>query len=80
MRPLVVLLFSIVLISCSSPFFGGSESSVPAEASYGTSKSGAKTKSVPGFGGVMAKKYDESQEWWAEEDVPGPDAPNVIIT
>lgn len=79
MRSFVVLLTAVFLTSCASPFFGGGESSGPAEATYGTSESGAKTKTVPGFGGVMAKRYDESQEWWAEEEVPDADAPNVII-
>jgi len=38
-----------------------------------------RTKDVEGFGGVIAKSYDDSQEWWAEEEVPDADAPNAII-
>jgi len=40
---------------------------------------GVKKKFVPGFGGVIAEKYEDSEEWWAEYKVPKPDAPNVII-
>jgi arylsulfatase A-like enzyme len=38
-----------------------------------------KTKAVEGFGGVIAKKYEDSKEWWAPEKRPKKDAPNVII-
>ena len=38
-----------------------------------------KTKDVEGFGGVIAKKYSDSKEWWADEQRPNKDAPNVII-
>jgi len=37
------------------------------------------TKTVEGFGGVIAERYEDSREWWAEEETPDPDAPNVII-
>ena len=39
----------------------------------------AKTKKVEGFGGVIAKKYEDSKEWWAPETRPPKGAPNVII-
>ena len=38
-----------------------------------------KTKKVDGFGGVIAKSYSDSKEWWAPEELPNKDAPNVII-
>ncbi len=38
-----------------------------------------KTKAVEGFGGVIAKKYADSKEWWAPEKRPKKDAPNIII-
>ncbi len=38
-----------------------------------------KTKAVEGFGGVIAKKYADSKEWWAPEKRPKKDAPNTII-
>ena len=38
-----------------------------------------KTKEVEGFGGVIARKYQDSEEWWAPEVRPEKDAPNIII-
>lgn len=38
-----------------------------------------KTKTVPGFKGVIAKKYSESKEWWPDPVTPPKGAPNVII-
>ena len=38
-----------------------------------------KTKNIEGFGGIIAKKYSDSKEWWAPEKRPKKDAPNVII-
>ena len=40
---------------------------------------GVKKKRIQGFGGVIAEKYSESEEWWAPEKRPRQDAPNVII-
>jgi len=41
--------------------------------------SAQKTKTVEGFGGVIAKKYEDSKEWWPPEVRPPKGAPNVII-
>ena len=38
-----------------------------------------KTKTIEGFGGVIAEKYSDSKEWWAAEELPNEDAPNVLI-
>ena len=38
-----------------------------------------RTKTVEGFGGVIAERYEDSQEWWPPEELPEPGAPNVII-
>ena len=46
---------------------------------FSTSESGVKTKNVEGFGGVIAESYEDSQEWWAEEERPREGSPNVII-
>jgi arylsulfatase len=35
--------------------------------------------SAPEFGGVIAERYEDSQEWWPEPTEPPPGAPNVII-
>jgi arylsulfatase len=40
---------------------------------------GVKQKTVEGFGGVIAERYENSKEWWPAEQRPKPDAPNVII-
>ena len=40
---------------------------------------GLKTKTVEGFGGVIAESYEDSEESWEEYEVPNEDAPNVII-
>ncbi len=49
------------------------------EPEFSVSESGVKTKHVEGFGGVIAESYSDSQEWWAEEELPNEDAPNIII-
>jgi arylsulfatase len=38
-----------------------------------------KTKEVEGFGGVISKQYEDSQEWWPTDVTPPEGAPNVII-
>ena len=38
-----------------------------------------RTKEVPGFGGVIAQKYEDSKEWWPPEQRPKEGSPNVII-
>jgi len=43
------------------------------------SSSGVRTKTVEGFGGVIAERYEDSQEWWPPEVVPESGAPNIII-
>jgi arylsulfatase len=40
---------------------------------------GVKVKEVEGFGGVIAERYEDSQEWWPEEPRPAEDAPNVLL-
>jgi len=49
------------------------------ESEFSISESGVKTKNVEGFGGVIAERYSDSQEWWAEEERPKEGSPNVII-
>ena len=46
---------------------------------FSTSESGVRTKNFEGFGGVIAESYDDSQEWWAEQERPKEGSPNVII-
>lgn len=40
---------------------------------------GVKKKTIEGFGGVIAERYEDSEEWWPEYRKPGKEAPNVII-
>jgi arylsulfatase len=53
--------------------------SVAAFSSFSIYAQEVRTKAVEGFGGVIAERYEDSQEWWAEDEVPNADAPNVII-
>lgn len=74
------VLLALLLAACG----GESTSMTASDESSGTeefsvSDSGVKTKNVEGFGGVIAESYGDSQEWWAEEERPNEDAPNVII-
>ena len=61
-----MLILALLLSACGAP----STTDVGAE---------VRTKTVEGFGGVIAEKYEDSQEWWAPDEVPNEDAPNVII-
>ena len=42
-------------------------------------KLASRSKNIEGFGGVIAESYGDSQEWWAEEELPEAGSPNVII-
>ncbi|MCH7830738.1 MAG: sulfatase-like hydrolase/transferase, partial [Proteobacteria bacterium] len=81
MKILLMVVVAISLTAC-----GGGESatesgreSTSAAAEFSISDSGVKTKNVEGFGGVIAKSYEDSREWWAPYKEPKEDAPNVII-
>jgi len=76
----IILVSTFFLAACGAKTgtdSGGNESSKAEE--FSVSDSGVKTKNVEGFGGVIAESYADSQEWWAEEEGPNEDAPNVII-
>jgi len=80
MKYITVVLLALSLASCggeSTTEKDGEDS--PAADGFSISDAGVKTRSVEGFGGVMAENYADSQEWWAEEERPNEDAPNVII-
>ena len=76
MKYVAMVLLALSLGACESEM-ANNESSPTDE--FSVSDSGVKTKNVEGFGGVIAESYDDSQEWWAEEERPNEDAPNVII-
>lgn len=86
--PLATLFAALSLSACNNDEVGTTseavnESAPMTESAPGTAEvkevNGVKTKSVPGFEGVIAKSYDDSKEWWPEYKVPRADAPNVII-
>jgi len=85
-RYLAIFTFGAALTACEQPASSTAEAdnSAPAQASatpeYGVQMiDGVKKKTVEGFGGVIAERYDDSEEWWPAYDEPDADAPNVII-
>ena len=83
MRYFLALLLSCGLAACAPDTSVTDESAAPGEsateATYSTSESGVRIKEVPGFGGVIAESYEDSEEWWPPEQRPNEGAPNVII-
>jgi len=73
----VVSLVTILFLAACGVDSGSADSEATEE--FSVSDSGVKIKNIEGFGGVIAEKYSDSQEWWAEEERPKEDAPNVII-
>ncbi len=80
MKKLTALISVILVSACTSDRGPDAEAEGPAtQPEFSVSESGIKTKNVEGFGGVIAESYQDSQEWWAEEELPNEDAPNIII-
>ncbi len=72
---LFTLFLTLLLAAC-----GGDEPETSSTSSDTPKSSGdVKTKTVEGFGGVIAERYEDSVEWWPEEQGPPADAPNVVI-
>ena len=80
MRFIATLALALMLSACDGepPTDAGPDDSY-AESEYSISDAGVKTKNIDGFGGVIAERYENSQEWWAPYDEPNENAPNVII-
>jgi arylsulfatase A-like enzyme len=81
---LLILAFTLSACGDSPPSTSEAPATVappaePANESEIVLTNGVKTKRIEGFGGVIAEKYDDSQEWWAPYETPNEDAPNVII-
>jgi arylsulfatase A-like enzyme len=79
---LALFVTGLVLAACDAP--PSSSSAVPESGDADavpefTIVNGVKTKNVEGFGGVIAERYQDSKEWWADYETPKEDAPNVII-
>jgi len=80
MWKLISVLALFTLAACGGEPAGEAEpANATSEPEFSVSESGVKTKNIEGFGGVIAESYADSQEWWAEEELPNEDAPNVII-
>ena len=80
MWKLISVLALFALAACGGEPAGEAEpANATNEPEFSVSESGVKTKNIEGFGGVIAERYADSQEWWAEEELPNEDAPNVII-
>ena len=86
--PLITLFSALSLAACHDDEVAttpdaGKKSTSTAESGSQTAEikmvNGVKTKSVPGFEGVIAESYDDSKEWWPGYKEPKADAPNVII-
>jgi arylsulfatase len=80
MKKLIPLAAVIFLAACTSE--RATDTDAAAESTgdeYTVSESGARIKRVEGFGGVIAERYEDSQEWWPPEKRPNEGAPNVII-
>ena len=59
MKNIAAVLFALSLVACGSD--SANEDS-PAADGFSISDAGVKTRSVEGFGGVMAESYADSQE------------------
>jgi len=70
MRRLIALVVAFSVAAC-----GGSGG----ESGISVNEDGVQVKSVEGFDGVIAERYEDSEEWWPSEVRPNQDAPNVII-
>ena len=80
MKIAIIFLSAVLTAACSGEPATETEAEVATAAEeFSISDTGVKTKNVEGFGGVIAESYDDAQEWWAEEELPNEDAPNVII-
>ena len=73
----VIFAATVVLAACNQP--SGESNNRSAADSQSESEivmvDGLKTKQVEGFGGVIAERYDDSEEWWPEYEEPNEDAP-----
>jgi len=80
MKYALLIIIAMVLAACSGELAPDSESAQTGpESEFSVSESGVRIKNVEGFGGVIAESYEDSEEWWAPEELPEEDAPNVIV-
>jgi len=77
-----VLAMTLVAAGCSGDGTGtGTETETETEIEIETeTETGSESEfEAPEFGGVVAERYEDSEEWWADPVRPNEDAPNVII-
>jgi len=75
-----VAVTALLLGACSPSGDQAQAPSSPDTPQYGVQEiDGVKQKIIAGFGGVIAERYEDSEEWWAPYVEPKADAPNVII-
>jgi arylsulfatase A-like enzyme len=75
-----VAVTSLLLGACSPSGDQAQAPSSPDAPEYGVQEiDGVKKKTFEGFDGVIAERYEDSEEWWAPYVEPKADAPNVII-
>ena len=81
MKTIVTFGAVLLLAACGNDSSTDAETGGASTATESSSieSSGVRTKDVEGFGGVIAKKFEDSQEWWASEELPQEGSPNVII-
>ncbi len=84
MARLLFMVSLLFIMACDSPSSDPTEAAAPeteeqAETAGIETVDGVMVKHVPGFGGVIARSYDDSEEWWPPYVEPEADAPNVII-
>jgi arylsulfatase len=77
MRFIALVCGVLLLAACGSE--APSEIESEGASSTVSEAGGVRTKSVEGFEGVIAKSYDDSQEWWPPAEEPKEGSPNVII-
>jgi len=76
----ISLVLIVTFIAACSPATDTTEPAADAGPEYGVQMiDGVEKKTIEGFGGVIAKSYDDSEEWWPPYEVPKDHAPNVII-
>jgi len=75
-----VAVTALLLGACAPSGDQAQAPSSPDTAQFGVQEiDGVKQKTIEGFGGVIAERYEDSEEWWAPYVEPKADAPNVII-
>ena len=75
-----VAVTALLLGACSPSGDQAQAPSSPDTPQFGVQEiDGVKQKTIEGFGGVIAERYADSEEWWAPYVEPKADAPNVII-